>query len=275
MSLIGVAIALWYRAIQTPDAYSRGMVRPLPTGMFAAAGFLGLTAAATLFAVAVSFAQPTGGTVVGRVRDWTDGILVGVSVTLFPARGGAVTQTTADHDGRYRFDGVPAGRYRIDFNLGGFDIWRVNLVEVQPGATATADGWLRSSLCECIRVGHGSPVVAVVAPPPPPPPIQGQVVDNTGQPIPYTTLELVRAQGRETAYTDREGRFLVRASAGAWSITASDSGFEPVTMDMSGTTSGSLVFALPSVGTPDITDTERLNRRTCYCPAASFVHEQR
>ena len=44
-------------------------------------------------------------------------------------------------------------------------------------------------------------------------------------------------------------------------------------MDMSGTTSGSLVFALPSVGTPDIT--ERLNRRTCYCPSDSFVHEQR
>ena len=51
--------------------------------MFAAAGFLGLTAVATLFAVAVSFAQPTGGAVVGRVRDWTDGILPGVSVTLF------------------------------------------------------------------------------------------------------------------------------------------------------------------------------------------------
>ncbi len=182
--------------------------------------------------------------------------------------------TRADHDGRYRFDDVPAGTYRIDYNLQGFDIGRVNHVEVQPGATATADGWLRvGSLCECIRVGHGTPVVAVIAPPPLPAPIQGQVVDNAGRPIPYATLELVRAGGRETAYTDREGRFLVRPSAGAWSIAAFDSGFEPVTMDMSGTTSGSLVFALPSVGTPDIT--ERLNRRTCYCPSDSFVHELR
>jgi hypothetical protein len=118
-------------------------------------------------------------------------------------------------------------------------------------------------------------VVSVVEPPPPPAPIAGRVIDHTGRALPYATLELVRADGRETAYTDREGRFLVRAPAGAWSITASDSGFEPVTMDMSGTTSGSLVFTLPFVGTPDIANAERLKRHTCYCHAESFVHEPR
>jgi hypothetical protein len=187
-----------------------------------------------------------------------------------------VTHTTADHEGRYRFDDVPAGTYRIYFNMQGFDIARVSHVDVQLGATATANGWLRvGSLCECIWAGHSTPVVAVVPPPPPPPPIQGQVVDHAGRPLPYATLELVTAEGRQTAYTNREGRFLVRAHAGTWSLTASDSGFEAVTMDMSGTTSGSLVFTLPLSSTADLGNGDRLNRRTCYCPAVSFVHEQR
>ena len=212
---------------------------------------------------------------VGRVLDTTNAVMPGVSVTLIPERGGATTRTTADFDGRYRFHEVPPGTYRIHFNLQGFDIVKVTQVEVQPGATATADGSLRvNSRCDCVWFAHGAPVVAVVPPPPPPPPIQGRVVDEAGRALPYATLELVTSGGRQTADADREGRFLVRAPAGTWSITASDSGWEAVTMDMSGTTSGSVVFSLPSVGRADVANRDRLSRRTCYCPAESFVHEQ-
>jgi hypothetical protein len=116
------------------------MARPLQKPSSIAAGFVWLTAGATLCGVAVSFAQPTQGTVVGRVVDTTNGVLPGVSVTLVPERGGAAMHTIADHDGKYRFADVPAGTYRIDFNLRGFDIARMNHVVVQPGATATADG---------------------------------------------------------------------------------------------------------------------------------------
>ena len=222
---------------------------------------------------AVLFAQPIGGSVVGRVADTTDAVLPGASVTLFPARGGPPIQAIADHEGRYRFDDLPADTYRIDFNLNGFDRGRLSHVEVQPGATATANGSLRvGSVCECVRAGHGVPVVSVTEPPLP---IEGRVIDNTGRALPFAMLELVRASGRETAYTDREGHVLVHAPAGAWSITAFDDGFEPVTIDISGTTSGSLVFTLPQIGTQDITNRHRANRPTCYCPAESFVHEQR
>lgn len=211
----------------------------------------------------------------GRALDMSEAPLPGVSVTMLSDRRGTPTQTIADHDGRYRFDDVPAGTYRIDFKLPGFDIARVNHVEVQPGATATAHGWLRvGSLCECIMAGHGAPVVSL-SEPPAPAPLEGQVVDDAGRPLPYATLDLVTVQGRETAYTDHEGRFRVRAPVGTWSITASDSGFEAVTREVSGTTSGPLVFRLPNAGTQGVANTERLNRRTCYCHAVSFVHEQR
>jgi hypothetical protein len=239
--------------------------------------FLWLTAAATWSVVAVSLAQPAGGIIVGRVLDWTEAVLPGVSVTLLPERGRA-THTTTDDTGRYRFDDVPAGAYRVDFSLIGFDIGRVHDVQVQPGATARADGWLRVNLvCDCDRdrPWHGVPVVSLVELPKPPEPLKGQVVDDAGRPLPYATLELVTPEGRQTAKADHEGRFLVRAPAGAWSITALESGFEPVTKDMSGNSSGPLIFKLPNAATQDAANTGRLTRRACYCPGELFVHEQR
>ena len=115
------------------------MARSLPTPPFVAAGFLRNTVAVSLCGVAVSVAQPTGGTVAGRVLDATKVSLPGVSVTLLPEREGAARRTTTDRDGRYRFDDVPADTYRIDFALGGFDGARVDQLRVQPGATAGAD----------------------------------------------------------------------------------------------------------------------------------------
>ena len=105
-------------------------------------------------------------------------------------------------------------------------------------------------------------------------PIQGQVIDDAGRPLPYATLELVTPEGRQTGYADREGRFFVRAPTGA-SITASDSGFEPVARELSGTTSEPLVFKLPFTSTQDVGNIEHLRRRICSCPGDLFVHEQR
>lgn len=239
------------------------MATPLPKPPFVA-GFLWLTTAAILSSVAVSLAQPARGSVVGRAVDMSTAPMPGVSVTLLPERGGAATYTTTDRDGRYRFDDVPPDTYRIDFDLRGFDVARVNHLRVQPGATATADGVLRvGRLCdgrERARATIGQP-------------LEGQVVDDAGRPLPYATLELVTAQGRETAYTGRDGRFLVRAPAeGAWSITAFDSGFEPVTRDVPANSGGSFVFTLRYAGTQEVPDRERLDR-SFGCPADFFVHE--
>jgi len=225
-----------------------------------------LTAASTLFAVAVSLAQPAGGSVEGRLVDTSTAPMPGASVTLLPERGGVATHTITDRDGRYRFADVPADTYRVDFDLRGFDLARLNHLRVQPGATATADGVLRvGRMCDCrgrARATSGEPG-------------EGQVLDDAGRPLPYATLELVTAQGRETAYTGRDGRFLVRApTEGAWSITAFDSGFEPVTRDVPANSGGSFVFTLRYRGTQEVPDRERLDR-TCRCPGDFFAHEQR
>jgi hypothetical protein len=100
-------------------------------------------------------------------------------------------------------------------------------------------------------------------------------VDDAGRPLPHATLELVTAQGREAAYADREGRFLVRRPAeGAWSITAFDSGFDRVTRDVAANSGGSLVFSLRYAGTQEVPDRERLDR-ACRCPGDFFAHEPR
>ena len=143
----------------------------------------------------------------------------------------------------------------------------MNHVVVQPGATATAHGWLRvGSLCKCI-MAHGAPVVSL-SQPPAPAPLEGQVVDDAGRPLPYATLDLVTVQGRETAYTDHEDVASMRPSA------LVDYGirqrFEAVTKEVSGTTSGPLVssFRTPAPRTSRIRSTSIVAPATVtQCPS--------
>ncbi len=190
----------------------------------------------------------------------------GVSVTTIPEGGGVAKRTTSGRDGTYRFDALPEGTYRVDFEVLGFDLFRRNHVHVRRDATAEADGTVFvSSICECVTI---MPPVAVAE-------REGQIVDQSGRPLPHARLEIVSPNRREVAYADGEGRFRVRLPVrGAWPFTASDTGFAKVTEQVSWTKAAPAILTLLRGGRADIPDTERFSR-ACRCPGDLFTHAGR
>jgi hypothetical protein len=92
----------------------------------------------------------------------------------------------------------------------------------------------------------------------------GQVVDESGGPLPHARLELTSPVGPEVAYADLEGRFVVRLSpTETWPMTAQDSGFGAVTQDVSGIP-GPVVFRLPITDTGTLPDVEQFPSE-CQC----------
>ena len=92
-------------------------------------------AAAFVLHAAIAAAQATG-TLSGQVKDETGGVLPGVSVDLHS--GPTELEATTDVEGKYRFDGVPAGTAELTFRLINFSAVRRTL-SVTPGATLEAD----------------------------------------------------------------------------------------------------------------------------------------
>ena len=199
---------------------------------------------------------PTG-TIGGQIRDTIGQPLPGTTVTVIPERGGPAKQSITDREGAYRLDVLADATYRIDFQLPGFDRTRENHVRVRADTQINVDATLPvSAVCECVTSGLSTTAR----------PLAGQVVDEATRPLPYARLEVVSSLRRETAYTDSEGRFYVRAPlAGAWPITASDSGFASVTQKISKTSSGPIVLKLRRVGTKHLPNRERFSLG-CLCP---------
>jgi hypothetical protein len=202
----------------------------------------------------------------GRVSDAAGLPLPGVYITILPASGGTTKHATTASTGAYRRDALEQDTYRVDFDVAGFDLIRRNNVRVRHDTTAEVDAVLPvSSICECVELVPASPLRERA----------GQVVDESGAPLPYARLEVVSSTRRDVAYADRAGRFLVRLPVdGTWPLTASDSGFGPATLQVSGTTADSIVFRLKhdsKAATPDI---ERLSRG-CRCPGDLFTHQGR
>jgi hypothetical protein len=97
-----------------------------------------LTIALLLCTVPV-WADDTGN-LVGVVTDTTQLVLPGVSVEVV---GGSLhKQTVSGRDGRYRLDAVPAGIYRVSFQLPNFGIAVRDNVSVAAGQTTHADATL-------------------------------------------------------------------------------------------------------------------------------------
>ena len=198
----------------------------------------------------VVFAQSAS--IAGVVRDGIGGVIPGVSVTTIPQSGGLVRHTTSGSDGSYRFDGLPDGTYRVDFELRGFELLRRNHVRVSRDAGATIDAVLAPrAICECIAREPPSPWTQR----------PGQVIDKTGRPLPHARIQLV---GREEAYTDNEGRFFIRVPVyEKWPLTASDTGFRPVTEQVSGADSATVVLSLEYEGTTGVPDVQRFGGCEC------------
>ena len=208
----------------------------------------------------VVFAQSAR--IAGVVRDGIGGAIPGVSVTTIPQSGGLLRHTTSGSDGSYRFDGLPDGTYRVDFDLRGFELVRRNHVRVSRDAEATIDVVLAPrAICECIASEPPSPWTQR----------PGQVIDKTGHPLPHARIQLV---GREEAYTDNEGRFFVRLPVyEQWLLTASDTGFRSVTEQVSGADSATVVLSLDYEDTTGVPDVQRFGG--CECPGSLLPYDRR
>jgi outer membrane receptor protein involved in Fe transport len=68
----------------------------------------------------LTFAQGTGGRILGRVSDPSGAFLAGAKVTLTNEATGVSVDTTTNGNGDYGFPQVPVGTYRMDFDLAGF-----------------------------------------------------------------------------------------------------------------------------------------------------------
>jgi len=210
-------------------------------------------------------ARTTASAIEGEVKDEAGQRLPGVEVVVIPQRGGVATRTTSDGNGAYHVASLRQETYRVDFWLPGFQGTRHN--HVQPGA----DGYARvdsilviAPLCECVQTGP-SPASRTV---------RGHVVDEAGEPLPHALLEFAGPTRREIAWSDVEGHFAVSPpAAGPWSVIASDSGFQPVTLEVSTATTGPLVFRLRFRGAQDLPPTERF-KRGCACPEYLAVDER-
>ena len=189
--------------------------------------------------------------VAGRVVDTAGQALPGVTVMMFPASGGTQMKTYTGADGTYRFEKAPDGNYRVDFELLGFEVIRRNHVVVRNGRSTFADATLRvRSICECVTV-TGLPPAAQRT---------GRVLDSENRPLPRARVEMVAPLSanrpgspgtwREVAYTDDEGWFSFFAPRDStWPVTVSDSGFRPVTRQVSGSVADPFVVRLAFSGT--------------------------
>ena len=218
--------------------------------------------------------------VAGRVVDTVGQPLPGVSVMMLPASGGQQMRTTTGADGTYRFDKVPDGDYRVDFELIRFDVIRRNFVYVRNGRSTFADATLRiRPICECVVVTGLPPVVTK----------SGRVLDAEGRPLPRARLEMVAPlplerglpvgspnTWSEVTYADAEGRFTFYAPVDTtWKLTVSDSGFRPVTQQVSGSVPDPLVIRLTFTAPSPINlpEYERLNQG-CGCEGNLFGGRQ-
>jgi len=88
-----------------------------------------------LFAASAASAQVPG-RLAGRVLDQTGGVLPGVTIDLVVDT--TELTTTTDHEGEYRFDGVPPGKAELTCRLLNFSVVR-RTVDVAAGESIAAD----------------------------------------------------------------------------------------------------------------------------------------
>src|SRR5688500_6085285 len=99
------------------------------------------------------FAQAAPGRVTGKITDETGGVLPGVNVEL---RGAAQPfATVTDADGQYVIEGVSPGTYQLAVSLINFATVNHPNLQVQAGATTTANEVMHLTLnAEVVVIGR-------------------------------------------------------------------------------------------------------------------------
>ena len=220
------------------------------------AGLVMLAFAGAVLARDRSAHAAAGGTIEGRVVD-RSGTPIPAHVIVTPAQGGLSVHAESGRDGRFRVTGLVDDTYRLDVELRGFDLTRVNHVRVRSETATSVQAVMQlSSLCECLVSGLRTKVA-----------LAGQVVDSLGRPLPHARLSLDHPHSwTESTYADAEGRFLAYTPAeGAFEIKATDSGFDTATHPLTDATEGAIQLTLRPIGLRGVPPTERFVHG-CGCP---------
>jgi hypothetical protein len=112
------------------------------------------------FVLAQGGGASSTGSISGQVVDGSGAVLPGVTVTITsPSLIGSQTAVT-NAEGQYRFPGVPAGEYRLSYELGGFSTLVREGIRVSLGFNATVSATLGlKQVEESLTVTGQSPVV--------------------------------------------------------------------------------------------------------------------
>ena len=116
-----------------------------------------------LLGVTTGWAQGVTGRVTGRVADASGAALPGVTVTVSSDMLRQPVVLITDEVGRYNSPPVPAGKYAVSFELGGFEPYTRQGVEIRAGEVIVLDRQLVVG-----AVTENVEVVAVAPPPPAP-----------------------------------------------------------------------------------------------------------
>jgi hypothetical protein len=114
-----------------------------------------------LVGISQASAQGVSGRLTGRVADASGAALPGVTITMSSDMLRQPVVLVTDEVGRYTSPLLPAGRYTVSFELGGFEPYTRQGVEIRAGEVVVLDRQL--------VVGAVTENVEVVAPAPPPP----------------------------------------------------------------------------------------------------------
>ena len=95
---------------------------------------LRLLIAFALLLCAATLSAQQNATVQGIVVDESQAVLPGATVTATEISTGVQSVAVAEADGRYRFDNVAPGKYKIRFELSGFATVEITDIELLVGA---------------------------------------------------------------------------------------------------------------------------------------------
>src|SRR5438876_3381444 len=131
-----------------------GLALARPAVLFLATGLVVMTASP-------AWSQSAGSTIQGTVKDESGGAMPGVTVTVAAAelQVGKISIVT-ETDGGYRIGDLPAGTYKITFELPGFKTVIQSDFRLTIGFIARADATLAvGGIEESVTVSGASPVV--------------------------------------------------------------------------------------------------------------------
>ena len=115
---------------------------------------------ASLLLLSAAQAQSTFGAIVGVVKDPGGLVVAGAKVTLLSLEDQSTRDALSGPDGAFQFLNVKAGRYEIDVHADGFNLFKLQSVQLDARQTLRTDVSLKvASASETIEVGDMAPMI--------------------------------------------------------------------------------------------------------------------